>query len=197
MVTSRELGRFIQAPKIKLSQSMASNSPTPQQAQAGSSSVSESGDEQTNHVVINTPPTETPIPPSRLITRSCHACNRKKIRCNKRQPCSSCLRAGRPCEYPASGPRIRRPKKTIIADMSSRIAELEKSLAKAKESDPITPSPHRSESVASSDQLKNALCSGPSDHRSRGDIVVQKGSSSQYFNEILLSRVINEVLEAH
>lgn len=172
---------------------MASNSPTPQRAQTGPSSVSESGEEHTSHTGIHTPPTETPVPPSRLVTRSCLACNRKKIRCNKRQPCSSCLRAGRPCEYPASGPRIRRPKKTIIADMSSRIAELEKSLANAKELDPITPSPHWSEPVASSGQLKNALYSGPSDHRSRGDIVVQKGSSSQYFNEILLSRVINEV----
>lgn len=174
---------------------MASNSPTPQRAQAGSSSVSESGEEQTNLAGINTPPTEIPNPTNRLIARSCHACNRKKIRCNKKEPCSACTRAGRPCEYPASGPRIRRPKKTIIADMSSRIAELEKSLAKAKESDPITPSSHWSESVASSGQLKNALYSGPSDHRSRGDILVQKGSSSQYFNEILLSKVINEVLK--
>jgi hypothetical protein len=29
--------------------------------------------------------------------------------------------------------------------------------------------------------------------RSREDVVIQKGSSSQYFNEILLSRVIEEV----
>lgn len=194
MVTSRKLGRFIQALEQSCLKSMASNPATPQRTQAGSCSMSESGEEQANHIGITTPPVESPIPISRLITRSCHACNRKKIRCNKKQPCSACTRAGRSCEYPASGPRIRRPKKTIIADMSSRIAELEKSLAKAKDSGPTTPSPHWTESVASSGQLKNALYSGPSEDSSRGDIVVQKGSSSQYFNEILLSRVIDEVL---
>lgn len=174
---------------------MASNSATPQRTQTGSYSMSEFGEEQADHAGITTPPVESPIPTNRLITRSCHACNRKKIRCNKKQPCLACTRAGRPCEYPPSGPRIRRPKKTIIADMSSRIAELEKSLAKAKDSEPTTPSPHWADSVANPGQLKNALYSGPSENSSRGDIVVQKGSSSQYFNEILLSRVIDEVLK--
>lgn len=172
---------------------MSSSSTTPQQAQPGLPSVPESGEEHAQHVGINTPPVEAGPTTNRPIPRSCHACNRKKIRCNKKEPCSACTRAGRPCEYPASGPRIRRPKKTIIADMSSRISDLEKTLSKAKDPKPLTPCPQWNEPVTSTGQLKNALYSGPSNNRSRGDIVVQKGSSSQYFNEILLSRVINQV----
>lgn len=166
----------------------------PQRAQPGSSSVSESGEEQAQHTGITTHPVGAHTPSHRLIPRSCHACNRKKIRCNKRDPCSACTRAGRPCEYPAAGPRIRRPKKTIIADMSSRISDLEKALAKTKDPDCLTKSSQWNESGTTTGQLKNALHPvEPSDDRSRGDIVVQKGSSSQYFNEILLSRVIDEV----
>lgn len=172
---------------------MNPNTVPSQRAQPGSSSVSESGEEQTQDTGITPPPVAAHAPTKRLIPRSCHACNRKKIRCNKREPCSACTRAGRPCEYPAAGPRVRRPKKTIIADMSSRISDLERTLAKAQESNSSSPCPQWNESVTTTGQLKNALYSGPSDDRSRGDIVIQKGSSSQYFNEILLSRVIDEV----
>lgn len=166
----------------------------PQRALPGSSPESESVEEQGEHAGTTTPPVEAHTPSHRLIPRSCHACNRKKIRCNKREPCSACTRAGRPCEYPAAGPRIRRPKKTIIADMSSRISDLERALAKARNFNDVTQSPHWNESVTITNQQKAALHSEPSDHGSRGDIVVQKGSSSQYFNEILLSRVIDEVM---
>lgn len=80
--------------------------------------------------------------------------------------------------------------------MSSRISDLEKALTKGKDSkdlDPLTPFSQSSERVATPSLLANALYSGPLHHRSRGDIVIQKGSSSQYFNEILLSRVLKEV----
>lgn len=77
--------------------------------------------------------------------------------------------------------------------MSSRISDLEKALAKTKDPDCLTKSSQWNESGTTTGQLKNALHPvEPSDDRSRGDIVVQKGSSSQYFNEILLSRVIDE-----
>jgi hypothetical protein len=43
--------------------------------------------------------------------------------------------------------------------------------------------------VQSAGETQSGTLSG----RSREDVVVQKGSSSQYFNEILFSRVIEEV----
>lgn len=139
----------------------------------------------------------------RVTPRSCYACNQKKIRCDKREPCTACKRVGRPCEYPPVGPRIRRPKKTIIAEMSSRIADLEKSLAtQAREgtADQTVPSIYTAPASVratnnqnEASQIKESVQPSAASNRSRPDIIVQKGSSSQYFNEIILSRAIKEV----
>lgn len=86
------------------------------------------------------------------------------------------------------GPRIRRPKKTIIAEMSSRIADLEKTLTTQARAGVTAHAAHPP--VLAADAQGAA---GPSSNRSRPDIIVQKGSSSQYFNEIILSRAIKEV----
>lgn len=138
-----------------------------------------------------TPPT-TASPSSSTSHRSCYTCNSKKIRCDKKKPCSPCARSRRPCSYPASGPRVRRSNKEIMAEMASHIASLEKSLARAT----------RGKERASRSGLKSPVLESPvappvdaseGRERSREDILVQKGSSSQYFNEILLSRVIEKV----
>ena len=132
---------------------------------------------------------------SRCIPRSCHGCNSKKIRCDKTEPCSSCARAGRPCVYPPVGPRKRRAKETIMADMASRISTLEKSVDKARKVETSMPAVPLSETanITRSTQLATTLYPDNFSERFREDILVQKGSSSQYFNEILLSRVIEEV----
>lgn len=132
---------------------------------------------------------------SRCIPRSCYGCNSKKIRCDKTEPCSSCARAGRPCVYPPLGPRKRRAKATIMADMASRISTLEKSLEKARRVETSVPTVPISETANTtrSAQPATTLHSDHLTERFREDILVQKGSSSQYFNEILLSRVIEEV----
>ena len=132
--------------------------------------------------------------------RSCYACNRKKVRCDKREPCSSCKRSGKPCSYPASAPRVRRSKKTIAAEMTSRISALEIALAKATNEQeccndqarsPI--SKRRTYTISTTPTTRKA---GPREksRKLQEDVLVQKGSSSQYFNEALLSRVIGEVI---
>lgn len=138
-----------------------------------------------------------------LIARSCHACNRKKIRCDKKKPCLSCTRSGKVCSYPPPGPRIRRSKKTIMEEMASRIRTLEESLSKVTEEQAASAS-----APASSDCgiLDTATPAPPQpgretrrpnlSERSREDVLVQNGSSTQYFNEILLSRVLEEVCHA-
>lgn len=91
----------------------------------------------------------------------------------------------------------------MMAEMASRISSLEKSLAKATaaggretgQSSPKSPVPNM-KSIASSAQLLQDMQPGSLSERSREDVVVQKGSSTQYFNEILLSRVIEEVMRS-
>ncbi|KPM46532.1 hypothetical protein AK830_g115 [Neonectria ditissima] len=127
--------------------------------------------------------------------RSCYGCNRKKIRCDKNDPCSSCARAGKPCTFPPSGPRTRRAKKTIIADMASRISSLEKSLAQAKNeaaSAQSTPSFRSTKSTPSTQPETIPISSGHPCLRSGEDVLVQNGSSSQYFNEVLFSKFIED-----
>ena len=132
---------------------------------------------------------------SRCVPRSCYGCNSKKIRCDKTEPCASCARTGRPCVYPPLGPRKRRAKETIMADMASRISTLEKSVDKARRvetSVPMVPISQTANTTRLTQPVTN-LQSNDLSGKFRDDILVQKGSSSQYFNEILLSRVIEEV----
>lgn len=137
-----------------------------------------------------TPPSNT----NRTITRSCYSCNKKKIRCDKTDPCSACTRAARPCVFPPQGPRIRRTKRTIIADMSSRLSDLEKSLSRARDK---ARSPSIVEATRSATKTplpaRNSPYGSPLTDGSREDVLVQSGSSSHYFNEVLLSRAIRDV----
>ncbi|GJD01330.1 fungal specific transcription factor [Colletotrichum higginsianum] len=64
----------------------------------------------------------------RKIERSCHLCHRRKVRCDKKLPCASCIRGGFQCYYPPVGQPVRRVRKTTIADVANRISDLEKSL---------------------------------------------------------------------
>ncbi|KAM5527623.1 fungal specific transcription factor [Fusarium oxysporum f. sp. phaseoli] len=134
----------------------------------------------------------------RNISRSCYLCNHRKVRCDKKEPCSTCTRASKPCVYPSTGGRVRRPNKTIMADMASRIADLEKTLVKVNgTAEGHGQSPQTPVSVS-----EGALTVTPYHTEDRRDarggegVLVQKGSSSQYFNEILLSKVIEEVRSA-
>lgn len=121
--------------------------------------------------------------------RSCYDCHSRKIRCDKKEPCTPCRRSGKVCTYPPLGPRIRRTRKAIMADVATRVSRLEKSLAQAQrqQARPEITGLNRKPSPS-----KSALPSNFKS-RSREDILVQNGSSSQYFNEVFLSRVIEEV----
>lgn len=201
--------------------------------------------------------------------RSCHVCHHRKVRCDKKQPCTPCSRSGKACTYPPAGQPVRRPRKTTMADVASRISQLEKSLvssgtagtsvisdeSSSLASGPASTSgsataPVRSSASASTSALATDLAptsglalrsvtsgghqhretpdfsstqergqspyrtrrrqsvpaqegnatlryygQSPADRGNGGDenILVQTGSSNQYFNEILLSRVIEEV----
>ena len=107
-------------------------------------------------------------------------------------------RSVKPCSYPPPGPRMRRIKKTIMEEIASRIANCEGALSKATDdrrpagliqgllfltlrSLPLSCVQRGRYSLAT-------LSDGP-----EADVLVQQGSSSQYFNETLLSRILEEV----
>ncbi|KAK1573566.1 fungal-specific transcription factor domain-containing protein [Colletotrichum navitas] len=138
----------------------------------------------------------------RRIERSCQLCHRRKVRCDKKQPCASCARGGFQCHYPPVGQPVRRVRKTTIADVASRISDLEKTLATGTAQRPsatfqspqVTPTSTSNfisgHSVAGSPGPPTAPPSGPPVKVVGDEILVRKGTSSQYFDEFLISRVI-------
>lgn len=127
--------------------------------------------------------------------RSCFACNRKKVRCDKKKPCTPCTRSGKSCNYPPLGPRTRRSKQTIMEEMASRIRNLENALVQATDANGASPESH------SGGRVEATSVGLPSPQQSPGQrhdlnetgVLVQKGASSHYFNDVLLSRALAEV----
>ncbi|EEP76966.1 predicted protein [Uncinocarpus reesii 1704] len=57
--------------------------------------------------------------------RSCVTCRRRKIRCNKVQPCSNCVKARVECVFPKPGRAPRKSKKGTEAELLARLKTLE------------------------------------------------------------------------
>ena len=70
----------------------------------------------------------TPLPPSNtglLNPRSCTICRRRKVKCDKKQPCSNCVKAHSVCVFPAPGRAPRKPRKPQDAELMDRLRRLE------------------------------------------------------------------------
>lgn len=65
--------------------------------------------------------------PHGLNSRSCVTCRRRKVKCDKRFPCSNCAKAGSECIFPAPGRAPRKPRQGGKV-VSEREAELLKRL---------------------------------------------------------------------
>ncbi|KAJ5084664.1 hypothetical protein NUU61_009243 [Penicillium alfredii] len=66
-----------------------------------------------------------PAGPDNGSSRSCVTCRRRKVRCNKRSPCSNCVKAGIECIFPPPGRAPRRLKRPPDAELLSRLRRLE------------------------------------------------------------------------
>ncbi|CAK7204206.1 hypothetical protein SEUCBS139899_006960 [Sporothrix eucalyptigena] len=66
-------------------------------------------------------------PPKRVLERSCIVCHRRKVKCDKTMPCANCVRSGVLCCYPSNKRAPRQPK-TTIADIASRLVQLERTI---------------------------------------------------------------------
>lgn len=66
-----------------------------------------------------------PQPDSSLNPRSCVTCRRRKVRCNKREPCSNCVKAGIDCIFPGPGRAPRKARRPPDVELLSRLRRLE------------------------------------------------------------------------
>lgn len=58
-------------------------------------------------------------------SRSCRKCNQRKTRCNKTQPCTSCVKLGIECIFPPPGRAPPRKKRALKGDLLSKVKSLE------------------------------------------------------------------------
>ena len=82
-------------------------------------------------------PLEAPHPPS------CRTCRLRKVKCDRRRPCSNCCKAGREndCTYPAGvGRAPKRPRRAPDPHLINRLARLESTIRDLKA--PGTPIDH-------------------------------------------------------
>lgn len=127
----------------------------------------------------------------RTVDRSCVLCNRRKVRCDRRSPCSACLRGGRQCVFPDASDQSRRrgrPRKTTIADVASRVSDLERSIVSSS-----SPRLDRTVPTRSSNGSQRYAMRRHENSPAAGEILVQNGTSSQYVNEIVMSEMIEAV----
>ena len=89
---------------------------TPNNAQPGNSDTPNSNSQPARSNSTST---------SHLNPRSCVTCRRRKVRCNKENPCSNCTRAGIECIFPGPGRAPRKSRKPPDAELLARLKKLE------------------------------------------------------------------------
>jgi hypothetical protein len=144
---------------------------------------------------------------TRRIERSCAVCHRRKVRCDRKSPCSQCIRSNFECSYPSSaGPPVRRVRKTTINDVASRISQMERTIESFRTNQdtasqvttsstpsvtsantPVTSATVTTTGVGVRDEFPRQAV------ERREGLLLNKGRFSHYVNEVLLSRVIEQV----
>lgn len=128
---------------------------------------------------------------SRPRNRSCAVCHSRKVRCDKKVPCSQCVHSDFTCSYPppAAAP-TRRKKSTRIDDVASRIAQMEQTINSLKAAR-LPPLAAVFESPPT--PVKSAPSPAGIYGKGREGLLFNKGTSSHYVNEVLLTRAIEQV----
>ena len=86
-----------------------------------------------------------------LNPRSCVTCRKRKVKCDKKPPCSNCVKASIECIFPKPGRAPRRTKKPQDAELLARLRRLEGVVQKlGKDTDGEDLSPERKNSQGSS-----------------------------------------------
>lgn len=140
---------------------------------------------------------------SKRVERSCILCHQRKIRCDKQNPCSACTRTGVLCCYPSAAEQsVRKPRKTTIADVAERLGRLERTLVAISSSSSDSPLHNAAHSPlnhgqphlpAETDGTGGDAEDLNEDASVAEEFLLHNGETSRYINEILISRVLEEV----
>lgn len=124
------------------------------------------------------------------VERSCLKCHERKIRCDKRNPCTSCVRLNIQCKYP--GPERGKRRQQQKAAISDRLAQLERTIT--------TLSQGQSDGVSNRQPKSPLKKSIPNEtlpvQRTPTEISNNRGlllPDRHYINDQLLSRLLTNV----
>lgn len=122
--------------------------------------------------------------------RSCHRCNRRKVRCNKTQPCDNCSKSKSECVFPGPGRAPRRQKRPLKAELVSRLKSLEQEIrALTRDRDELAA---QSSDTNSPVHETSRAESGQDVSHQRGRLLVE-GTSNQYVSHEVLIGLRNKV----
>lgn len=130
----------------------------------------------------------------RKTERSCLLCHERKIRCDKKTPCSNCVRGDILCCYPGTERPSRRPPKSTVAEVAARVTRLERTITAISNNSFHTQSRNvETSSAVKSPSAEADVSETQSVADSPEEMLVRDGYSTRYINEVLLSRVLEEV----
>jgi hypothetical protein len=124
--------------------------------------------------------------------RSCITCHNRKIRCDKECPCATCLRNNVICCYPEVEQVRRRPQRTTIIELAQRLARLERTIS-AMTKGAMTQSLDSKPVLDIAQSNETVLEQSPAPASSPEELLVRDGESSRYINEVILSRILDNV----
>jgi len=141
--------------------------------------------------------------------RSCVICHRRKVRCDKQMPCSTCTRTRVLCCYPTgeSTRQTQRQPKATIANIATRLVQLERTIITVTTETPTGDADQEVNRPANTPWGSGSRVSAPGfsvgggedrqcSETSVDDFIVHNQTTSRYINELLLSKVLEEVSAA-
>ncbi|WYZ42252.1 hypothetical protein EsH8_V_001147 [Colletotrichum jinshuiense] len=151
-----------------------------------------------------------------LSTISCDRCRHRKVRCDRKRPCSYCIRTGVPCTYPRRQKPKEKRQRVFISELyenkidhiAKKLEEFGQALESMKSSPYSAPSaspftPHSSSTAAASSNLTSGHHTTPSSSTSRAGSMLPtptlkyEGESSlsaqaAFANQFLQDAVVNK-----
>ncbi|KAJ6145720.1 C6 transcription factor [Penicillium chermesinum] len=124
------------------------------------------------------------------VERSCLRCHERKVRCDKRSPCSKCVRLNLPCHYPGLRIEKRRPPRSADADVVARLEQLERAITSLAAGPSLGNIPKNAEAPVRETAL-DSESSLPSSSAQHGFL----GKDGTYMDEPLLARVLEKEKE--
>lgn len=119
---------------------------------------------------------------STSLERSCHDCNRRKVRCNKVLPCDNCVRLGVECTFPPPGrkPRKKPERSSHKAELISRLSLLEREVKRL--SGQSHPEPASVDLLEQQDRLKSLESSRDARSLLANDFVAEQPTETEEFD---------------